>query len=244
MEKTKFGYFKWYTDKAETLESHLTNEQMGEFFFAVMSYVKHGIKREVSPELELLYYTYCDDADRAKQSYNKKCAVLRENGSKGGKAKAANGKIEEHQAKSKFKPPTKKEFLISVQHFLEHDEIDCEEYDAQAFYDELSESGWKIGCRAITTRKEWESALRWKFPSAPYVNCFTDWYVFKTIFEQLPCLDTGYFSNFFDDNIFNSKAQTWTINGKQHTNVRSALNAYIDDITKKSEEDRNKTVYQ
>lgn len=106
-------YFKWFCDQAHLLHGHVRDglisyEDVGKLFLAVMLYVDTGEEPTFSgssaPMLKMLFSQYRLDADRAKAAYEKKSATNRANGSKGGKAKAANAAAKKASAETEAEP--------------------------------------------------------------------------------------------------------------------------------------------
>jgi len=80
----KMKYFPAYFTYRETL-SGLSYEQIGKLFMALLEYADEGTIPEMEPMCKLAFSFIRGDIDRMNEKYDKKCAVLQENGSKGGR---------------------------------------------------------------------------------------------------------------------------------------------------------------
>lgn len=145
------SWYKWWVQDADDCRESLTNEQMGELFFAVMAYVKNPERLNVSPEIRFPYASFCNKVDAARKAYVKTSEVRAEAGRKGGKAKAAkaNGAISSGEQAGKaapvsFKSPTKTEFKSMIRHLRNKGEITVDDYEALDFYQTLERSAWTI----------------------------------------------------------------------------------------------------
>lgn len=155
-------YASEYLDMAEILQFAM--ERFGQLILAIMRYtVDETVSEDLPPDLKIMFSIYQKKIDFARENYKRKCETNAENGSKGGKAKAENAK--KKATGPKFTPPTQKQFRDAVQHFADNDEIpeDTTDYDTDAFFDELKDSGWTIGGAPIQSRRDWESAIKAKF---------------------------------------------------------------------------------
>ena len=145
------SWHKWWVQDADDCRESLTNDQMGELFFAVMAYVKNPERLDVSPEIRFPYATFCNKVDAARKAYAKTSEARAEAGRKGGRAKAAkaNGAISSGEQADKaappsFKPPTKTEFKSMIRHLRNKGEIAVDDYEALKFYETLERSAWTI----------------------------------------------------------------------------------------------------
>lgn len=104
--------FVLYTEYEENLEE-LPDEELGQLFRAIFSYVNRGVVPELSPSTKMAFSFIRKDLDRNQAKYEEICRKRREAGSKGGrppkanadgenqtKAKKANG-FSENQTKAK-----------------------------------------------------------------------------------------------------------------------------------------------
>lgn len=194
-------YFKWNFDKSDYLElavnTGLCTEAEGyQIFVAVQNYAKTGETRSFpNGTAELVYRSLCLDVDHAVKKYHHRSEINQENGSKGGKAKAANAAAKAtesppapQQSPPKFKPPTLTQFKNAVDHFNENewdDEAEYSDYDVEALYDELSENGWIwMGRYHIQSRHDWESLLSYRFGPYKTGGC-TDWKILNELSNKI-----------------------------------------------------------
>ena len=229
-------YFKWSFDQAQIYEDILTNEQLGELFRAVMDYARDGTEREVSAEI-LFPYRECKLAvDRSNSAYEKKCQTNKENGAKGGKAKAARSKERQKESNDpKYIPPTKAEFKAMVSHFRSTDGIEADDYEVLKLFDDLTKANWTIGGEPIMSTDELETIILVKFNPDPVFAASYNWLTFQTLFgsyhgcrsENGDCQAESIHSDFWD--LFDVDERKWNINNKWFpiTEWREALEAYM-----------------
>ncbi len=162
-------YFQWEVSDAKTLQKMLdagkiTLAQVGELFLAVMDYVNQE-EVEVSPELLFIYTAFQTRIDSKREARVKVGMARAESGRKGGQAKAESAKAESaRKTETTFTPPTKKQFLDAIEHFADEGAIsEPDDYEIDEFYDELKDSGWRIGGAPIRRRSDWEEAIVAKF---------------------------------------------------------------------------------
>lgn len=144
-EKGKLSWFKWFVSDAEVCSNTLSDEQMGQLFYAVMRYVDIGEKEDVPKALQFPYSMFCGKVDSSRIAYKDKCEKLAENGSKGGKKKAENAK---KHGENPF--AFNKSFADLVRgHGL----------DPVAYYTQLKEANWKLGDTPIRSLEDLERYL-------------------------------------------------------------------------------------
>jgi hypothetical protein len=173
---------------------------------------------------------YYARVDRARKAY----AAQVRGGAKGGKAKAQNAtpptkakqEAVERAERANVVHPTKLEFKAIAKHF--EADLDFDDYELNEFYEELSESGWKIDGEPITHRSTITEAISIRFNSEPYFDsALIDWNCFVMLFS-------GSHGN---DDLLYDFAQTyeectdgkgrWFMNGKAYTTPRTAVDAFL-----------------
>lgn len=138
--------FILYNDQ-EKLFDQLTDEEAGVLIKAVFKYInmEDGIEDGAIEHyldnrmLFILFRTLMQQIERDKQKYADKCKKLRENGSKGGKARAEN--VKQLQAnvslnETETNNPTEKEFSVWVTQYANDKNLPlqtCLEQGAKAF---------------------------------------------------------------------------------------------------------------
>lgn len=209
-----------YITMAEILQFAM--ERFGQLVLALMYYTADGtMPDDLSPDLKMMFGIYQRKVDAALEKYKKKCATNAENGSKGGKAKAENSKKKTTGAK--FTPPTQKQFRDAVKHFADCGDIDedTSDYDRDAFFDQLEESGWAIKNRPIQCRSDWEYAIRAKFFNFNVSSISHLYYsVFSAIFSDF-CPDGGESGGEWADNTtyaffdtYDENSKCWIVQGE------------------------------
>ena len=98
------SWFKWWVSDANTCKETLSNEQMGELFYAVMSYVETPEKIPVSPAIQFPYSMFCTKVDASRLTYEQQSEKRAEAGRKGGKAKAENAKADKASSEPSTAP--------------------------------------------------------------------------------------------------------------------------------------------
>lgn len=83
--------FVLYTEYEENLEE-LPDEDLGQLFRAIFSYVNRGIVPDLSPSCKMAFSFIRKDLDRNQAKYEETCRRRAEAGQKGGLAKASNAK--------------------------------------------------------------------------------------------------------------------------------------------------------
>lgn len=225
-------YFRWYFDKAKIYEDLLTDEQLGRLFRATMVYARDGTETEVASDI-LFPYRECKLAvDHSRGAYEKKSAVNKKNGAKGGRTKAANSNKANTQKdgqpqKEAGNPKgfTKSEYKAAVAHLRRNGECDVDTHDSLKFYDELTGADWMICGRPVKDTKTLESVLRGRFPAVLYMaNQFQDWAIFRIFFAKGL---HGEVEAFWDECSDSKKG--WTIEGEFYSKakVADAAKAYI-----------------
>lgn len=152
-----------YIAMAEILE--FTLDRFGRLVLALMYYTLDGtMPDDLPPDLKMMFCLYQRKVDAAREKYQNKCTINAENGRKGGLTKAENAKGKP-VCGANFKPPTQKQFRDAVAHFVDSGDIgeDTSDYDSDAFFDQLNESGWAINNKPIQCRSDWEYAIKAKF---------------------------------------------------------------------------------
>lgn len=81
--------FVLFTEYEENLKE-LPDEELGQLFRAIFSYVNRGIVPDLSPSNKMAFSFIRQDLDRNQAKYEKTCKSRAEAGKKGGLAKAAN----------------------------------------------------------------------------------------------------------------------------------------------------------
>lgn len=244
MNDKKFGYYKLECNDLDTIRETLTKEQGFDLICALVDYSRDGTVTELPADLKIPFLMLKKKVDQAHKVYEDKCNTLKENGRKGGKAKAKNaakaaGPVSD-QVK-KFKPPTLSQFKNAVKKLIDSDELPCDEkipeYSVEEFYDHLAEKNWTINGTPIRSRHDWEKALIAKFYDydSP-VASFYYWafcYLFsaydglrdsegKTMAENVA-------DSFIND--FDEGDNCWWVAGKAYTasERQAALDAFVAD---------------
>lgn len=226
---SELAYLRWYFDETHLYAKMLTNEHMGELYFAVMDYAETGNKRAVSNEIIFPYEQLIIRCDNTKIAYARRCEVNRQNGSKGGRAKALNA------SKKRYVPPTKLEFKAMAAHLRKGGEIDADDYEILALFQELEEAGWTIGGEPIRNTKDLECAVIAKFDPDPSFNHYVNWVTFKRIFAAHCVNPLSLFWDFWD--LFSKDTNSWTIKGTSYEvkNCKEAVDAFLDSIDENGE---------
>lgn len=218
-----------YITMAEILQFAM--ERFGQLVLALMYYTMDGTMPDDLPaDLRMMFGIYQRKVDAAREKYENKCATNAENGSKGGKAKAENARKKSPGAK--FTPPTLKQFQAAVKHFVDEDEIPEEttDYDADAFFDELKDSGWTIGGAPIQSRADWEAAIRAKFYQYDCALPGHYYYmIFSVVFADFrACKDADSATCDFMDT-YDNTSKSWIIQGERFptTDWKSALARFM-----------------
>ena len=181
-ESPKLTYYKWFLDQAKVAMDMLTDEQLGELFRAVMSYVDTGEETAVSAAIQFPYRQNVLAVDRLREAYTDKVEKNRQNGAKGGRAKAAKAKGDQQPESKKFKP-TKTEFKNAVKHLRDHEAIDVSDHKALLFYEEMKENGWTVCERPIEGLAQLQTIIGERFPTDPKWNQFYYWMTFLSFFK-------------------------------------------------------------
>lgn len=203
-----------YITMAEILQFAM--ERFGQLVLALMYYTTDGtMPDDLPPDINMMFGIYQRKVDAAREKYKNKCAVNAENGAKGGKAKAKNAK--KMAAGPKFTPPTQKQFRDAVQHFADNDEIpeDTTDYDTDAFFDELKDSGWTIGGAPIQSRADWEAAIRAKFYQ--FSSTLPDHFFYEIFSAAFAELHDGEKSDFVASDFmdaYDEAAKRWNVQGE------------------------------
>lgn len=177
------SWFKWWVSDANTCKATLTNEQMGELFYAVMAYVEKPDKIVVSPAIQFPYSMFCEKVDAARKAYKCQSEKRAEAGRKGGKAKAENAKSASTSAPTSYKPPTKTEYKALIKHLRKSQKIQVDDYEASEFYDDLKSFNWTINGVPIGSTKQIEAAIIAKFNYEHHIDELSDWFLFRLAFE-------------------------------------------------------------
>lgn len=217
MANKKMVYLKLYLDEVEMWNQELTREEIGTLVVAVAAYAQDGSIVDIPQNLRFAFADQRRKVDHSKTVYDSKV----ENGRKGGLKKAENAK---KKNATSFKPPTRKQFRGTVEHFIDEGEIpeDITDYDADSFFDELNDSGWSINGKDIQLRSEWEAAIRTKF-ALHDINVISHLYyqVFSTVFADF-YTDGSEKSKFWLDNAtcefmdsYDEASKSWVIQGQR-----------------------------
>lgn len=91
--------FVLYSEYEENLEE-LPDEELGQLFRAIFSYVNRGVVLDLSPSCKMAFSFIRKDLDRNQAKYEETCRKRREAGSKGGRPPKANADGE-NQTKAK-----------------------------------------------------------------------------------------------------------------------------------------------
>lgn len=162
MEKEKFVYLKIYLSDLEIIEKNIPPDVAAKVIFAAGDYMKDGTVRDIPSEGALAFAMLQQQIDRAKEAYQDLSKTRAEAGAKGGRAKAARSK--EKAIEKKFRHPTKAEVKRAVDRLSEDEDLsDVDDYDIDAFYDELNDGGWKVGGTSFQCRQDWEDTVYARF---------------------------------------------------------------------------------
>ena len=167
----KFAYYKLEFTDLDVIRETLTPDQGMALICAIADYSRDSTITELPAELKLPFAMLKKKVDQAHEAYEDKCNILRENGRKGGKAKAKNAakaaELAPDQAK-KFKPPTLSQFKNAVKKIVDDNEWEsADAYDIESFYDKLCENNWRFEGMAIQSRSDWEEIITAKFHDLP-----------------------------------------------------------------------------
>ena len=167
MNDKKFAYYKLEFTDLDVIRETLTPDQGFDLICAIVDYSRDSTITELPAELKLPFAMLKKKVDQAHEAYEDKCNILRENGRKGGKAKAKNAmKLAEPAPDhmKKFKPPTLKQFKNAVKKIAGDNGWDYpNDYDIEAFYDHLNEERWLFEGMAIQSRRDWEAIISERF---------------------------------------------------------------------------------
>lgn len=228
-----FGYYKLECDDLDTIRETLTKEQGFDLICALVDYSRDGTITELPAELRIPFAMLKKKVDQAHKVYEDKCNTLKENGRKGGKAKAKNAaKVAEpapDQAK-KFKPPTLKQFKNAVEKIAGDNGWDYpNDYDIEAFYDHLNENRWLFEGMAIQSRKDWEAIISERFSDLDNVYYEALRYLISTypqLHHRWSDIDeiTDQLCESWDE-----KQRTWVIDGQafQRGDFKAALDLIV-----------------
>ena len=156
----------------------LSDQEVGRLFRALMDYNETGERQELTGRENIAFDFIADDIDRAKVSYEARCALNAQNGKSGGRpknrtdTKKPNGfqKTESPQNKDKdkdkdkdkpkekaradkphaFSPPT-------VEEVARYCAARKNGVDAQAFVDFYASKGWRVGAQPM---RDWMASVR------------------------------------------------------------------------------------
>ena len=230
-------YASEYLDMAEILQFAM--ERFGQLILAIMRYtVDETVPEDLPPDLKIMFSVYQKKVDFAREKYQSKCKTNAENGKKGGKAKAEN--VKKMAAGPKFTPPTQKQFRDAVQHFADNDEIpeDTTDYDTDAFFDALKDSGWTIGGAPIQSRADWEAAIRAKF--FQFGSTLPDYFFYMIFSAAFAELHDGEKSDsvaydFMD--AYDEAAKRWNVQGEYFPTPdwKSALARFVEGYSESSD---------
>lgn len=167
MNDKKFAYYKLEYNDLDTIRETLTKEQGFDLLCALVDYSRKGTIAELPADLRIPFVMLKKKVDQAHKAYEDKCSALKENGRKGGKAKAKNAAKSDVSAPDqtkKFNPPTLRQFKNAVEKIAEDNGWDYpKDYDIEAFYDHLNENRWLFEGMAIQSREDWEAIISEKF---------------------------------------------------------------------------------
>ena len=166
-----FGYYKLECNDLDTIRETLTKEQGFDLICALVDYSRDGTITELPAELRIPFAMLKKKVDQAHKVYEDKCNTLKENGRKGGEAKAKNREQATGTAPAqvkKFKPPTLSQFKNAVKKIVDdNDWGSVDAYDIESFYDKMCENNWRFGGMAIQSRSDWEEVIKAKFHDLP-----------------------------------------------------------------------------
>ena len=248
-----FGYYKLECNDLDTIRETLTKEQGFDLICALVDYSRDGTITELPAELRIPFAMLKKKVDQAHKVYEDKCNTLKENGRKGGEAKAKNrgqatGSAPAHA--KKFKPPTLSQFKNAVKKLVDTDELPCDEripeYSIEEFYDHLAERNWTINGTPIQSRHDWEMALIAKFYKHGSTIDHLYYWAFCCVFSTYDGLRAAdgetaaesVASSYIDD--FDEDDKCWSIAGKIYpfSERQAALDAYVADWKDEQEENR------
>ena len=234
MNDKKFAYYKLEFTDLDVIRETLTKEQGFDLICALADYSRDSTITELPVELKLPFAMLKKKVDQAHDAYEDKCNILRENGRKGGKAKAKNAaKAAEStlDRAKKFKPPTLKQFKNAVEKITDENDWDCpNDYGMEAFYDHLSECQWLFEGMPIQSRSDWEAIITAKFMSLSDLNVPNVGYAgFCHLISKYPQLHHRWSDiDEITDQLCESwdeKQRTWVIDGRafQRDDFKAAL---------------------
>ena len=229
-----FAYYKLECNDLDTIRETLTKEQGFDLICALVDYSRDGTITELPAELRIPFAMLKKKVDQAHKAYEDKCNILKENGRKGGKAKAKNRGQATGSAPAqakKFKPPTLKQFKNAVEVY--DDEVS--DYDIESFYDQLNEGRWQFEGVVIQSRKDWEAIMQ-----ARFYNCYEPktprvfYKAFSYLLSAYPQLHYRWddvrsiVENLMDD-CWDSADSAWTVEGCTFKNAewKAALDALV-----------------
>lgn len=142
-------YFCAYHSYREWIEN-LSDAEKGRLFVACLEYSELGTEPVLPGSEKIIFPAIRRQIDRDREAYDAKCDRLRQNGSKGGQAKASNCQANAKQMLSKCPPREKGN---NAKAFNPPTPLEVEEYckerknnvDPQKFYDYYNASGWVDG---------------------------------------------------------------------------------------------------
>lgn len=227
-ERGKLFWHKWTVEDAKIFREVLTNEQMGELFFAIMETVDTGNLTTVSKEIEMAYKMYCSKVEGARTAYRNKCDKLAENASLGGKAKAKNREGAEKD--TGFKPPTKTDFRNMAKHICRVYELNYDNYEIDNLYERLSGDGWCIEDKRIKEKNEIFAVVYAHFTDMNYDRVYflnnTIRYFYKTFnVENKHDLDIDVLQGF--ENKKDEERNFWEIDNKIYREPLAAIEAFF-----------------
>lgn len=253
MSDKKFAYYKLEYNDLDTIRETLTKEQGFELICALVDYSRNGTIVELPAELRIPFVMLKKKVDQAHAAYEAKCNTLKENGRKGGEAKAKNRERTAGSAPAqakKFKPPTLTQFKNAVKKLVDTDELPCDEkipeYSIEEFYDHLAEKNWTINGTPIQSRHDWEMALIAKFYRHDSTIDHLYYWAFCRAFSTFDGLrdadgNTGaeeVASSYIND--FDEDDKCWRIADKTYplSEKQAALDAYVVEWKDEQEENR------
>lgn len=178
-----FGYYKLECDDLDVIRETMTKEQGFELICAIVDYSRDGTIAELPAELRIPFAMLKKKVDQAHKVYEDKCNTLKENGRKGGQARAKNREQAAGSAPAqvkKFKPPTLSQFKNAVKKIVNDFSFDdADSYDIESFFDSLVERSWIFEGMAIQSRKDWEEIIYARFHDPLSYDCeglYTSYY--------------------------------------------------------------------
>lgn len=243
MGANSLTYVRWYFDAIEDCRGMLTNEQMGELFFAIASYAQTGERVTVSDEIRWPFHEHCRRIDATKKSYAAKCETAAKNGAAGGRAKARNAAKTKAEADgdrgstNKFTPPTKSEFKAMAKHLADDNQLEFDDYELNEFYAQLDEAGWKIDGEPVAHMSTIKAAICVRFSSEPYFgSIINDWNCFTMLFSGTNGKH-GYLDDFAGtyEPRTDGKTGQWRIGSNVYSTLRAAVDAFIANLADASE---------